>query len=97
MMKGWKGVTLKAKFARAEPLLQDVSAKLEELAEKLPGLILPSGTNHMSACSSCLKNPDGQAIAIKLAKQINKVVKSILKTLSEVNGYLPKDVPQILC
>ena len=32
------GVTLKAKFARAEILLQDVSAKLKELTEKLPGI-----------------------------------------------------------
>ena len=32
------GVTLKAKFARAETLLQDVSAKLKELTEKLPGI-----------------------------------------------------------
>ncbi|XP_022803807.1 uncharacterized protein LOC111341120, partial [Stylophora pistillata] len=32
------GVTLKAKFARAETLLHDVSAKLEELTEKLPGI-----------------------------------------------------------
>ena len=32
------GVTLKAKFARAETLLKDVSAKLEELTEKLPGI-----------------------------------------------------------
>lgn len=31
------GFTLKAKFARAETLLHDVSAKLEELTEKLPG------------------------------------------------------------
>ncbi|XP_022810023.1 uncharacterized protein LOC111347026 [Stylophora pistillata] len=31
------GVTLKAKFARAETHLHDVSAKLEELTEKLPG------------------------------------------------------------
>ncbi|PFX18881.1 hypothetical protein AWC38_SpisGene16723 [Stylophora pistillata] len=31
------GVTLNAKFARAETLLHDVSAKLEELTEKLPG------------------------------------------------------------
>lgn len=68
MMEGWKGY---GPFT-AETLLQDVSAKLEELTEKLP---------------------DCQAIPIKLAKQINKVVKSILKTLSEVNGYLPNDVP----
>ena len=32
------GFTLKAKFARAEILLQDVSAKLKELTEKLPGI-----------------------------------------------------------
>ncbi|PFX25135.1 hypothetical protein AWC38_SpisGene10235 [Stylophora pistillata] len=31
------GVTLEAQFARAETLLHDVSAKLEELTEKLPG------------------------------------------------------------
>lgn len=42
------------------------------------------------------KYADGQAIAIKLAKQIDKVVKSIHKTLSEINGCLPNDVPQIL-
>ena len=39
---------------------------------------------------------DGQAIAIKLSKQIDKVVKSIHKTLSDVNGYLADDLPQIL-
>ena len=39
---------------------------------------------------------DGQAIAIKLSKQIDKVVKSIHKTLSDVNGYLADDLPRIL-
>ena len=39
---------------------------------------------------------DGQAIAIKLSKQIDKVVKSIHKTLSDVNEYLANDVPRIL-
>lgn len=39
---------------------------------------------------------DGQAIAIKLSKQINKVVKSIHKTLSDVNGYVADDIPKIL-
>ena len=34
----FSGVTLKAKFARAEILLHDVSAKLKELTEKLPGI-----------------------------------------------------------
>ncbi|XP_031574572.1 uncharacterized protein LOC116308321 [Actinia tenebrosa] len=38
-----------------------------------------------------LKYADGQAIATKLSKQIDKVVKSINKTLSEVNGLLPVD------
>ena len=39
---------------------------------------------------------DGQAIAIKLSKQIDKIVKSIHKTLSDVNGYLVDDLPRIL-
>ena len=39
---------------------------------------------------------DGQAIAVKLSKQIDKVVKSIHKTLSDVNEYLADDLPRIL-
>lgn len=172
-------ITLKAKFARAETLLQDVSAKLKELTKKLPGLILQWDESYVSlllmskklrnelSCAQdedqgkvkdvekkikrnekaivamekkhhirerwsdlsrvfvtvksrlyekrkselllslhCMASErcflvelflgDGQAIAIKLAKQIDKVVKSIHKTLSEINGYLPNDVPQIL-
>lgn len=49
-----------------------------------------------SYCNFFFLYSDGQAIAIKLAKQIDKVVKSIHKTLAEINGYLPDDVPRIL-
>ncbi|XP_022809734.1 uncharacterized protein LOC111346726 [Stylophora pistillata] len=104
MMKGWKGygpfcIGFLLSPKKAETLLQDVSAKLEELTEKLPVLgcddvIQEWQKEEVEALKP--KEHDGQAIAIKLAKQINKVAKSVLKTLSEVNGYLPNDVPQIL-
>ncbi|PFX24093.1 hypothetical protein AWC38_SpisGene11304 [Stylophora pistillata] len=85
------GVTLKAKFARAEPLLQDVSAKLEELAEKLPGLILPSGTNHMSACSSCLKNPGILGVEVPPTKFMLYISEylSFSKVINLVKGEIP--------